>query len=87
MSITRSRARPWTEQRPIAAQLRAFDRAVGDKAGVVLAANGMLDRQGADLAAIVWHLLVADEALRYANPATDAHQALRHLRFAAAADC
>jgi hypothetical protein len=76
-----------SDQRPIAAQLRAFDRAVGDRPGVVLAANGMLDRQPADLAALAWHLLVADEALRYANPATEAHQALRHLRFAAAADC
>ena len=34
--------------------------------------------------AIAWHLLIADEALRYANPATDAHQALAQLRFGVA---
>ena len=75
------------EQRSIAAQLRAFDRRLGDRPGVVLAANGMLDRHPADLQALDWHLLVADEALRYANPATEAHQALRHVRLASVADC
>ena len=37
--------------------------------------------------AIRWHLLIADEALRYANPATEAHQALAQVRFGAVADC
>ena len=32
-------------------------------------------------------MLVADEALRYANPATEPHQALAQVRFGAAADC
>jgi hypothetical protein len=36
---------------------------------------------------IPWHLLIADEALRYANPATDAHQALKLVRFGSVADC
>ena len=30
-----------------------------------------------------WHLLIADEALRYVNPATEAHQALAQVRFGA----
>ncbi|MGA2015298.1 MAG: hypothetical protein ABSH51_32895, partial [Solirubrobacteraceae bacterium] len=70
------------DRRPAAGQIRAFDRA-----GVVLVANGVLDRHPADLQVIPWHLLIADEALRYANPATDAHQALKLVRFGAVADC
>ena len=46
-----------------------------------------LDRYPADLQVIPWHLLIADEALRYANPATDAHQALKLVRFGSVADC
>ena len=53
----------------------------------MLAANSLLDRYPADLQTIPWHLLVADEALRYVNPATDAHRALAQVRFGAAADC
>jgi hypothetical protein len=41
----------------------------------VLVGDGLLDRSAADLAAIRYHLLVADEALRYANPDTEAHRA------------
>ena len=47
----------------------------------------MLDRYPADLQVIPWHLLIADEALRYANPATEAHQALAQVRFGSVADC
>ena len=68
-------------------QIRAFDRALGDRPGVVLAPNGTLDRHPAELEAIAWHLLIADEALRYANPATDAHQALAQVRMGCVADC
>ena len=75
------------DQRQVAGQLRAFDRELGDRPGVVLCGNGTLDRYPADLQAIRWHLLIADEALRYANPATEAHQALAQVRFGAAADC
>ena len=75
------------DQRQVAGQLRAFDRDLGDRPGVVLCANSILDRYPADLQAIRWHLLIADEALRYANPATEAHQALAQVRFGAAADC
>jgi hypothetical protein len=71
----------------IAGQIRAFDRALGERPGVVLAANSLLDRHPADLQTIPWHLMVADEALRYVNPATDAHRALAQVRFGAAADC
>ena len=53
----------------------------------MLAPNSVLDRYPADLQAIRWHLLIADEALRYANPATEAHQALAQVRFGAVADC
>ena len=56
-------------------------------AGVVLVPNGVLDRYPADLQVIPWHLLIADEALRYANPATEAHQALKLVRFGSVADC
>ena len=75
------------DQRQVAGQLRAFDRGLGDRPGVVLCADGILDRYPADLQALRWHLLIADEALRYANPATGAHQALAQVRFGAAADC
>src|SRR4051794_26508804 len=76
-----------SEHGSIAGQIRAFDRALGERPGVVLAANSLLDRYPADLRTIPWHLLVADEALRYVNPATDAHRALAQVRFGAAADC
>ena len=75
------------ENRPVAGQVRAFDRALGERPGVLLVANSALDRYPADLQVIPWHVLIADEALRYANPATEAHQALRHVRFACVADC
>ena len=64
-----------------------FDRELGDRPGVALAPNSVLDRYPADLQAIPWHLLIADEALRYANPATEAHQALAQVRFGSVADC
>jgi hypothetical protein len=44
------------DRRPIAAQIRAFDRATGDRAGVVLCPNGALDRFAGQLEAIPWHL-------------------------------
>ena len=72
----------------IAGQIRAFDRALGERPGRrARAPTALLDRYPADLQAIPWHLLVADEALRYANPATDAHQALAQVRFGSVADC
>jgi hypothetical protein len=77
----------FADDRQIAGQIRRFDRELGDRPGVVLAANSMLDRYPADLQAIPWHLLIADEALRYANPATEAHQALAQVRFGSVADC
>ena len=75
------------DDRQIAGQIRRFDREFGDRPGVVLAPNSVLDRYPADLQAIPWHLLIADEALRYANPATEAHQALARVRFGSVADC
>jgi len=75
------------ERRPIAGQIRDFDRALAERPGVVLVPNSVLDRYPADLQVIPWHLLIADEALRYANPATDAHQALKLVRFGSVADC
>ena len=76
-----------SDDRQIAGQIRRFDRELGDRAGVVLAPNSVLDRYPSDLQAIPWHLLIADEALRYANPATEAHQALAQVRFGSVADC
>ena len=76
-----------SDDRQIAGQIRRFDRELGDRPGVVLAANSVLDRYPADLQAIPWHLLIADEALRYANPSTEAHQALAQVRFGSVADC
>jgi hypothetical protein len=76
-----------SDDRQIAGQIRRFDRELGDRPGVVLAANSVLDRYPADLQAIPWHLLIADEALRYANPASEAHQALAQVRFGSVADC
>ena len=73
--------------RQVAGQLRAFDRQLGDRPGVVLCANSILDRYPGRPAGIRWHLLVADEALRYVNLPTAAHQALAQVRFGAAADC
>jgi hypothetical protein len=62
------------EDRRVAGQLRQFDRDAGDRALVVLVGDGQLDRFPADLSSQRWHLLIADEALRYANPATEAHR-------------
>ena len=76
-----------SDDRQIAGQIRRFDCELGERPGVVLAANSVLDRYPADLRAIPWHLLIADEALRYANPATEAHQALAQVRFGSVADC
>ena len=75
------------DDRQVARQIRAFDRRLADRPGVVLVPNSVLDRYPADLQAIRWHLLIADEALRYANPATEAHQALAQVRFGSVADC
>ena len=75
------------DDRQVAGQIRRFDRDLADGPGVVLAPNSVLDRYPADLQAIPWHLLIADEALRYANPATEAHQALAQVRFGSVADC
>jgi hypothetical protein len=75
------------DDRQVAGQIRRFDRELADRPGVVLAPNSVLDRYPADLQAIPWHLLIADEALRYANPATEAHQALAQVRFGSVADC
>jgi helicase-like protein len=76
-----------SDDRQIAGQIRRFDRELGDRPGVALAANSVLDRYPSDLQAIPWHLLIADEALRCANPATEAHQALAQVRFGSVADC
>ena len=76
-----------SDARQVAGQIRRFDRKLGDRPGVVLTPNSLLDRYPSDLQAIPWHLLIADEALRYANAATEAHQALAQLRFGAVADC
>jgi hypothetical protein len=75
------------EHGPLAGRLRRFDRELGDRPGVALVANGVLDRHPGELAALDWHLLIADEALRYANRATEAHQALAQLRMGSVADC
>ena len=75
------------DDRQIGGQIRRFDRELADRPGVVLAPNSVLDRYPADLQAIPWHLLIADEALRYANSATEAHQALAKVRFGSVADC
>ena len=76
-----------SDERQVAGQIRRFDRELGDRPGVVLAPNSLLDRYPSDLQTIPWHLLIADEALRYANPSTEAHQALAQVRFGAVADC
>ncbi len=76
-----------SDDRQVARRIRQFDRRLADRPGVVLAPNSVLDRYPAELQAIRWHLLIADEALRYANPATEAHQALAQVRFGSAADC
>ena len=76
-----------SDDRQIAGQIRRFDRDLADRPGVVLSPNSVLDRYPAELQAIPWHLLIADEALRYATPATEAHQALAEVRFGSVADC
>lgn len=75
------------ERASVAAQIRQHDRQTGDGALVCLVANSILDRYPSDLQAIDWHLLVADEVLRYVNPATEAHRALKQVRLGSAADC
>ena len=75
------------ERTSIAGQIRAFHRDCGPRPGVVLVADSILDRFPGDLKVIDWHLLVADEADRYVNTLTEAHQALRTVRINAVADC
>jgi hypothetical protein len=75
------------ERASIAGQIRGFHRDCGTQAGVMLASNSVLDRYPGELMAIGWHVLIADEALRYANPATEAHRALCTVRMGAVADC
>lgn len=75
------------DQTSPAGQLRAWDREIGDQAGVVLIPDNVLTRFPNDLCVIRYHLLIADEALRYVNPATEAHRALRYVRMNAVADC
>jgi hypothetical protein len=75
------------EHSSIAGQIRQFDRELGDRPGALLVPNSVMDRYAADLCAIDYHLLIADEALRYVNPATEAHRALKRVRMSAAADC
>jgi len=70
-----------------AAQLRAWDREIGVQPGVALIPHNILVRYPTDLCVIRYHVLIADEALQYVNPATEAHRALRHVRFNAVADC
>jgi len=69
------------------AQVRRHDRRAGEGALACLVPNSLLDRYPADLQAIDWHLLVADEVLRYVNPATEAHAALKQVRLGSVADC
>lgn len=73
--------------RPLDGQLRRWHREAGDQALLVLCGEGTLDAHPRTLAARPWHLLLADEALRYVNPATVAHQALKQVRFAAVDQC
>ena len=75
------------ERRQVAGQLREFNRTLGERPGVALVSNGALERCPGDLQVLRWHVLIADEALRYVNTATEAHQALAQVRLAAAADC
>lgn len=71
----------------VAAQIRQHDRRAGERALICLVPNSVLDRFYADLCVIPWHLLIADEVHRYINPSTEAHLALKHVRFTAVADC
>lgn len=75
------------EHSSIAGQLRRMDRLAGETAALALVPNSILDRYTSDLQALRWHVLIADEALRYVNPATEAHRALRQVRFGSVADC
>ncbi|HEV2753323.1 MAG TPA: hypothetical protein VGV36_05745, partial [Solirubrobacteraceae bacterium] len=75
------------ERAPVAAQVRQHDRHADQGALVCLVPNSILDRFPADLQTIDWHLLVADEVLRYVNPATEAHSALKQVRMGSVADC
>lgn len=70
-----------------AAQLRAWDRQLGDRAGLVLVPDNILDRYPSEMCSLRWHLWVGDEALRYVNPATEAHRSAREFRLRAVADC
>lgn len=74
------------DSEPVAAQVRRADREAGDRPLVILCPDGVLDRHAPDLQVLDWHLLVADEVLRYANTSTDAFRALRQVR-SKAVDC
>lgn len=85
--VPNARVQLLDERSSIAAQVRALHRGCGSDAGIVLVPNSILDRYPGDLTVIGWHVLVADEALRYVNPATEAHRALHTVRMSAVADC
>jgi hypothetical protein len=68
------------DRESVAGQVRRADRRAGERPLVVLCPDGLLDRHPADLQIIDWHVIVADEVLRYANTATDAFRALRQVR-------
>jgi len=69
-----------------ASQIRQWDRELGDRPGVALVPDGILDRYPSDLAVISWHVWIADEAVRYVNPATTSHRSALQLRTSAVAD-
>ncbi|MDO8208971.1 helicase-related protein [Conexibacter sp. CPCC 206217] len=71
----------------IAAQIRRLDREHGDEPLLMLVSKTMLERFPGELQVIALHLLIVDEALKYVNPATQAHRSLRLLRFGAVIDC
>lgn len=72
---------------PIAPQISAFHCELGDRPGLVMCSQSVLERFQRDLEVINYHLLYVDEGHHYVNPATAAHRALRALRMAAVVDC
>jgi hypothetical protein len=75
------------EETSVAAQVRSFHRRLGERPGMLLVPEGVLERHVKALQVINYHLLLVEEAHNYLNPTLDLHGAVMDLRVNSVADC
>ena len=68
-------------------QIRDLDAEAGADPLVCLIPETAMDAHPIDMCAINWHVLAADEAERYNNPLTTAHQSLKYVRMKSVVLC